>query len=537
MSFPSKLTALFLGTAMLAGSFSVCTAENIMIPEITEPYSESGSEAVLSATAFRISSLEDLESFRAGVNTGVLSGYDAVLVSDIDISGVEWVPIGTKDNPFTGDFDGAGYTVKGLTITKHRDYAGFFGCTRDANISNLKITEANINISGGQGAVSAGILAGSVTAMTPSTTVTVDNICVYGDVTVTSATDNVYASAICGRANVDAEQKNAGTVKITNCNAIADIKAVSSKKSAIAGIIAADFSSYSTRISTIENCAAFGNVSANAKTCAFSGIIAANIMSTGSEWLSENDGAELYDVLDMLVINCVAGGSADSYGSVYSQAGVIEGSANSYSSVINCYYLDTCVLSARKPAGSSIREIEQYSGTKITASELADPSFLSGKAKLDTDNYWNVKYEMPCLKAFEPDTYTIKIDTGNEETDIAYDFVEGTKVTGVVLPELSNDENREFLGWEGSIPSRMPSGNVTITAKWKVLEELPGDIERDGEVNVKDLVKLTKYLAGFDVTMTDTDKKLADVNGDGVIDSRDAVKLARYIAGKEINLG
>ena len=83
----------------------------------------------------------------------------------------------------------------------------------------------------------------------------------------------------------------------------------------------------------------------------------------------------------------------------------------------------------------------------------------------------------------------------------------------------------------------MPSGNVTITAKWKVLEELPGDIERDGEVHVKDLVKLTKYLAGFDITLTDTETKLADVNGDGVIDSRDAVKLARYIAGKEIKLG
>lgn len=538
MSFSSKLTALFLGSVMLAGSLNMYTAaDNILSPELTELYTESESVAELNATAFKISNLEELESFRAGVNTGVLSGYDAVLTADIDISGAEWTPIGTKENPFMGNFDGAGHTVKGLTITKYREYAGFFGCTQNADISNLKITDANINISGGQGAVSAGILAGGVTAMTPSSNVRVDNVCVYGNVSVTLPADNVYASAICGRVNVDAGQKTAGTVKITNCNAVGDIKAVSSRKSALAGLITADLCSYSTRISTVENCAAFGNVYANAKTSAFSGIVAANIMSSGSEWLEENDGASLYDVTDTLVLNCVAGGSADSYGAVYSQAGVIEGSTNSYSDVGNCYYLDTSVLSARKPAGSSIREIEQYSGTKITAADIAKTSFLSGKVKLDTNNYWNVKYEMPCLKTFEPKTYTITVDTGDKGTSETYDFVEGTKVTGVVLPELSNNDDKKFVGWDGSIPLRMPSGNVTITAKWEVLEEIPGDIERDGEVNVKDLVKLTKYLAGFDVALTDTEKKLADVNGDGVVDSRDAVKIARYIAGKEIKLG
>ena len=535
MSIQSKLTALFLGTAMIAGSCCVYAAENIMVPEYTELYAEWQSES--DTTEIEISDVDALVSFRDAVNSGSLSECNAVLKADVDISGMEWVPIGTKDNPFTGNFDGAGHTIKGLTITKYSDYVGFFGCAQNANISNVKITEANINIPGTNGSVSAAILVGGFSAMTPSSVAKIDNACVYGDVTVTSAADNVYAAAICGRANVDAVQKNAGTVKITNCNSVADIKAVSEKKSAIAGIIAADFSSYSTRISTIENCAAFGNVSANAKTCAFSGLIAANIMSSGSEWLSENGGAELYDVLDMLIINCVSGGSADSYGSVYSQAGVIEGSANSLSNVTNCYYLDTSVLSAKKPVGSSIREIEQYSGTKITATDLASLSFLSEKVKLDVNKYWNVKYETPCLKAFEPNTYIIKLDTGDNETSVTYSFVEGTKVTGVVLPDLSGDEHRKFLGWEGSVPSRMPSGNVTISAKWEVLEEKLGDIELDGEINQKDLIKLTKYLAGFNITLTDAEKKLADVNGDGVVDSRDAVKLARYIAGKETKLG
>lgn len=535
MSFTSKLAALLLGTAVLAGSCCVYAAENITVPEYTEVYAELASES--DTTRVGISNLDDLESFRDAVNSGALSECSVVLTADIDISGIEWVPIGTKENPFIGNFDGAGHTINGLTITKYSNYTGFFGCVHNSNITNLKLSGANINIADGQGSISAGILAGGVSAMTPSSVSTIDNVCVYGDVSVASSAYNVYTAAICGRANVDAEQKNAGTVKITNCNAIADVRAVSEKKSAIAGIIAADFSSYSTRISTIENCVAFGNAHANAKTCAFSGLIAANIMSSGSEWLSENDGAELYDVLDMLIINCVSGGSADSYGSVYSQAGVIEGSANSLSSVINCYYLDGAVLSARKPAGSSIREIEQYSGTKITASQLADLSFLSGKVKLDVSKYWNVKYELPCLKTFEPNIYTITVDTGDKGTSAEYEFVEGTNVTDVVLPELSGDGHRKFLGWEGSIPSRMPSKNITISAKWETLEEKTGDVEFDGVIDEKDLIKLTKYLAGFNITLTDTESKLADVNGDGVVDSRDAVKLACYIAGKETTLG
>ena len=48
----------------------------------------------------------------------VSSGEDsAVLMNDIDMTGAEWTPIGTADNPFSGTFDGKGHTISGLNYS------------------------------------------------------------------------------------------------------------------------------------------------------------------------------------------------------------------------------------------------------------------------------------------------------------------------------------------------------------------------------------------------------------------------------------
>ncbi len=49
-------------------------------------------------------------------------------------------PIGTKANPFTGEFDGDGYTISGLAINSEANFAGLFGYVEDATIENLKVS-------------------------------------------------------------------------------------------------------------------------------------------------------------------------------------------------------------------------------------------------------------------------------------------------------------------------------------------------------------------------------------------------------------
>ncbi len=58
----------------------------------------------------------------------VNGNQDAVLTADIDMTGIEWTPIGTKDKAFQGEFDGRGHVIKNLTVNDlSLEYAGLFG--------------------------------------------------------------------------------------------------------------------------------------------------------------------------------------------------------------------------------------------------------------------------------------------------------------------------------------------------------------------------------------------------------------------------
>ena len=73
---------------------------------------------------------------------GGSGNQDAVLTNDIDMTGVKWTPIGTKDSAFEwGEFDGLGYVIKNLTVSDSSlEYAGLFGYVTDhATIKNLGV--------------------------------------------------------------------------------------------------------------------------------------------------------------------------------------------------------------------------------------------------------------------------------------------------------------------------------------------------------------------------------------------------------------
>ena len=64
----------------------------------------------------------------------------ATLAGDIDLTGVEWTPIGNEDIPFYGTFDGAGHTISGLHIDKTEGgCCGLFGVCA-GTIENLTVT-------------------------------------------------------------------------------------------------------------------------------------------------------------------------------------------------------------------------------------------------------------------------------------------------------------------------------------------------------------------------------------------------------------
>ena len=138
-----------------------------------------------------------------------------VLMGDIDLSGINWTPLGAYDNPFEGELYGNGYTIKNLNITGSADgYYGFFASTYGANIHNLCLENVTILAESG----SAGAIAGDADGGTSITNVHIKNINIVGNVGTAGAilgkmTDsNILASSVTGNSYIHSLNNAGGLV-------------------------------------------------------------------------------------------------------------------------------------------------------------------------------------------------------------------------------------------------------------------------------------------------------------------------------------
>lgn len=102
-------------------------------------------------TEFDIATAEEL----AGLSELVENGNDFMdktlnLVSDIDLDGYLWEPIGyNNDFPFSGTVHGNSHTISNLWITGlNRDFIGLFGQTVGGKFYDIKLDTANIDDTG-----------------------------------------------------------------------------------------------------------------------------------------------------------------------------------------------------------------------------------------------------------------------------------------------------------------------------------------------------------------------------------------------------
>ncbi len=107
---------------------------------------------------------KDLAGLAHLVNNGkTFEGKTVKLVNDITINeSLQWVPIGTSENPFKGTFDGSQKTISGLYYTNPiRRNIGLFGVLDSATVKNLLLTDAYINAN-----TDVGVLAGTADSST-----------------------------------------------------------------------------------------------------------------------------------------------------------------------------------------------------------------------------------------------------------------------------------------------------------------------------------------------------------------------------------
>ena len=177
-----------------------------------------------------VNSAEGLEQFAAEIIAGnVAADATIVLGGDIDLNDLtrsralasNWTPVGTEAKPFTGTFDGNGYTIKNLTLVESeakegKAYIGFFGYAKNATIKNVTFENVTINIpcldiDHSQGHI--GAVAGSLEG-----TSTIENVTVKGDIQVYATQDANGAS----RVAVVAGGNSYGNVTMKNVHVIAN---------------------------------------------------------------------------------------------------------------------------------------------------------------------------------------------------------------------------------------------------------------------------------------------------------------------------
>ena len=91
---------------------------------------------------------EVFQTFAGLVNKGVdFKGKTVNLGADIDLSDIEWTPVGTADHPFRGIFtvsakSGKYYTISGLQVKEGFANAGLFGVVDGGTIQYVTITDS-----------------------------------------------------------------------------------------------------------------------------------------------------------------------------------------------------------------------------------------------------------------------------------------------------------------------------------------------------------------------------------------------------------
>lgn len=118
----------------------------VTFDEATKSYTDGVTTLELKNGAYEIGTLEQLKLFRDAVNEGNSFQRQTVkLTANIDLKNEEWTPIGISKNAFRGTFDGDGNTVSNLYINQpSQSDVGFFGFTRDGEVKNLIIENADV---------------------------------------------------------------------------------------------------------------------------------------------------------------------------------------------------------------------------------------------------------------------------------------------------------------------------------------------------------------------------------------------------------
>lgn len=441
-----------------------------MIP-VTALAEENGQESKTVITA-----VDELLQFAKDVNAGKYDNRTNAVVSleaDLDLTGVEWTPIGCTNDEgdvehyFSGKFYGNGHSISNIDYASmygKEDIGGLFGFLGGAEISGLTL-KGNID-DVGEGYVFLGTLAGYTDGAKISdciSEVVFNNhdkyingtfgLCGYagntvieycqnkGNITITNDVSSFYVGGIAGMV--------IGTSEIRYCSNSGDIKSYAPQTGGIAGQISGT--------AKIINCCSTGKLTPLGKgTTDMGGIV--GTVGTNSKGGSDNT-----------VSHCYFGGEIDltQYTATlpYKRFGAIAGKKDSSDKALatfeNNFFAETENVSAcANKDGVGIAKTIEYMKTEDFYNEISAAGGIYRFSQGETPLLPNVKYSVSfTVTPAELTGVTIKVN-GEEVTNPA-ELEAGT------YPLQITADNCETLNVEITITGDTATHTQTFTLKYK----------------------------------------------------------------------
>lgn len=340
-----------------------------------------------SSSDFTISSSQQLQAFANLVNgadgkaAATFAGKSVTLSANIDLTGVEWIPIGNNSEGgsnfpgsgprFNGTFDGGNYSIIGLNVNLSAPaagrtiYGGFFGVADSAAlIKNLNIQAPTISAIGGNGG---GALSGAIAGTSKGTILNCN--AVGGSVKVICNPDG---SSDIGTGGIVGFNK--GGI-VSKCSSSADVSidpvawAQSELPPSFVGGVAGG------NEGTVNNCYSTGDLF--------------NQLAVGTSWAKSLTAGivGLNNGTANSIVNCFFSGTVagnTTYTSEKLQIAGIMGYSEVGGSTSGCYYDNTKVASSTNTHG-----------TGLSTSQMQDQNSFSG---WDFVNVWEMDTNYPVLK-------------------------------------------------------------------------------------------------------------------------------------------
>ena len=295
--------------------------------------------------SYTVTSADGLMNVAELVNGGK-SDINITLDTDIDLTGKDWMPIGTDyDNSYKGTFDGGGHTITGLTFTTNDEYAGLFGWLNRAGTVKNVVMEG-VQITSNQ------IYGGSIGGVVGYSWGTIENCSVSGSVSGTVYVGGVVGVQIGG--------------SITGCSSSATVKGTVD----VGGVAGQTNSS-----ATLTACYATGNVIIEIDPVK-------NISGGGLVGFNGGNG----------VLACYATGNVTSTGSSTGNVHIFGLLGDNYTTVTACYWKNN-----QERGYKTAPESTKVDGTYVTWQKAVD---AMNRALQNAGSEWRyeLKGALPTLR-------------------------------------------------------------------------------------------------------------------------------------------